>query len=102
MNATRQLFTATLAGAAFCLASGVAAAHGRDADDRWERPAYGARGWGHPHHPHHHEWRAPVMVYNPYYPPPPPPVAIYSQPGYGYRAAPAVTIDLPPIVIPLR
>lgn len=102
MRPIHQLFAATLAGALLCLASGVATAHGRDADDRWERPAHGTWGWGPRHHPHHHDWRGPAMVYNPYDAPPPPPVAVYSQPAYGYRTAPVVTIGLPPIVIPLR
>lgn len=102
MKSIRPRFAATLAGAVLCLASGVAAAHARDADDRWERPAHSAWGWGHPHHSHRHDWRGPALVYNPYYAPPPPPVMVYPRPAYGDRFAPAVTIGLPPIVIPLR
>ncbi|GLT23891.1 hypothetical protein GCM10007933_33620 [Zoogloea oryzae] len=100
MRNTRQMIAAAVLGS---LAFGMAlpaSAHG----DR-------GRGWGerHHHHPrHYHDYRgsyayAPAPVYMA----PPPmvierPVVYRPAPVYAYPSAPAITIGLPPVVIPLR
>ena len=61
--------------------------------------------WGHKHHHHH---RGSAVVYAParYYAPAPvyygPPAAVYQPNYYVPRSAPALTIGVSPIVIPLH
>lgn len=80
-----------------------ASAHG---DRGW-----GDRGWGerHHHHPRHHKHFRGGYAYAPapvYMAPPPMvierPVVYRPAPVYAYPTAPAITIGLPPVVIPLR
>lgn len=73
----------------------------------------GEHGWGGRHHHHHHHDRGayyygPPPVYAaPAYAPPPRvvyqrPIIYAPQPVHAYPSRPAVTIDIAPLVIPLR
>jgi hypothetical protein len=101
MRNTRQMIAAALLGS---LALGMALPASAHGDRGW------GRGWDERRHHHHHryypEYRgayAPAPVYMA----PPPmvierPVVYRPAPVYAYPAAPAITIGLPPLVIPLR
>jgi hypothetical protein len=95
-----KITAAVLTGALLSLSATTAFADGRGHD----RHRYEGRGWEHRHHHHH---RGPV-VYAPvrHYAPAPvyygPPRVVYQPDYYVPRAAPAISIGLSPIVIPLR
>ena len=103
MKTLTRILAATLTGAVLSLSATTALA-----DDRHYN-----NGRHHGQHKHHYKYRAPAVVYAPYsvtprlyYAPPPayygPPAMVY-QPGYYVPpAAPALTIGISPIVIPLR
>ena len=108
MKTLTRILAATLTGAVLSLSATAALADGR----------YYDRGWDDRHH-HHYKHRGPAVVYAPYYTAPrgyyaprayyAPPAAYYGPPAMVYepgyyvpRPAPAVTIGISPIVIPLR
>jgi hypothetical protein len=109
MKTLTRILAATLTGAALSLSATAALADGRYYDDH---------GWKHKHHKHYYKHRGPAVVYAPYYTAPrgyyaprayyaPPPAyygppAVYEPGYYVPRPAPAVTIGISPIVIPLR
>jgi hypothetical protein len=103
MKTLTKILAATLTGAVLSLSATAALADGRHDHHH---------GWKHRHH-HHYKHRGPAVVYAPYYTAPrayyAPPRAYYApppvvyEPGYYVpRPAPAVTIGISPIVIPLR
>ena len=109
MKTLTRILAATLTGAVLSLSATAALADGRHHD----------RGWDHRHHGHYNKHRGPAVVYAPYYsaprayyaprgyyaPPPAyygPPAMVYEPGYYVPRPAPAVTIGISPIVIPLR
>jgi len=104
MKTLTRILAATLTGAALSLSATAAFADRRYYDDH---------GWKHHHHKHYYKHRGPAVVYAPYYSAPrayyapprayygPPPV-VYEPGYYVPRPAPAVTIGISPIVIPLR
>ena len=102
MKTLTRILAATLTGAVLSFSATAALADGRHYDDR---------GWDHRHN-HHYKHRGPAVVYAPYYSAPrayyaPPPAyygppAVYEPGYYVPRPAPAVTIGISPIVIPLR
>ena len=101
MKTLTKIVAATLTGAILTLSASAAFADGRG-HDRY----YDGRGWGHKHHHHHH--RGAPVVYAParYYAPAPvyygPPAAVYQPTSDVSRPAPALTIGISPIVIPLN
>ncbi len=105
MNTLSKILVATLSGAILSLSAATAFADGRGHERGDDRRYYDDRGGKHKHHRHYSYYRGPA-VYAPYYAPAPvyygPPPVVY-QPGYYVpRVAPAVTIGISPIVIPLR
>ena len=102
MKNLSKILAATLTAAVLALSAGAALADGRGHE----------RGWGKHHHQRyyeghkHHHHRGPV-VYAPHYAPAPvyyapPPPLVYQPNYYVPRPAPALTIGISPIVIPLR
>ena len=111
MKNLTKILAATLTGAILSLSATTALA---DDDGHSHR-----HGWKHGHHGHYYKHRGPGVVYAPYYsaprayyaprgyyaPPPAyygPPAMVYEPGYYVPRPAPAVTIGISPIVIPLR
>ena len=103
MKTLTKILAATLTGAVLSLSASAAFADGRGHDRGWDNRYYGDYRGGHKHH--HRHYRGPA-VYAPYYAPAPvyygPPAVAYSPGYYVPRPAPAVTIGISPIVIPLR
>ena len=103
MKTLTKILAATLTGAILSLSASTAFADGRGHDGGWDNRYYGDYRGGHKHH--HRHYRGPA-VYAPYYAPAPvyygPPAVAYSPGYYVPRPAPAVTIGISPIVIPLR
>ena len=102
MKNLTKILAATLTGAILSLSASAAFADGRGHDRGWDNRYYD----GYRHGPrHHHHYRGPA-VYAPYYAPAPvyygPPPVVYQPNYYVPRPAPAVTIGISPIVIPLR
>lgn len=104
MKNLTKILAATLTGTILALAASSAFAdgHGYERDYR----NYDNRGWGHEHH-HRHYYGGPAVVYGaPYYAPAPvyygPPPVVYQPNYYVPRPAPAISIGISPIVIPLR
>lgn len=102
MRNTRQMIAAALLGS---LALGMALPASAHDDRGWRR------GWDERRHHHHHhryypEYRGAYAPATVYMAPPPMvierPVVYRPAPVYAYPAAPAITIGLPPLVIPLR
>ena len=110
MKTLTRILAATLTGAILSLSASAAFADGRDHDRHGDRRYYDDRRWEHRHYRHAPPpayYRGRPTVYAPYYAPPPvyyaPPPPVVYQPGYYVpRPAPAVTIGISPIVIPLR
>ena len=104
MKTLTKILAATLTGAILSLSASAAFADGRGHDRGWDNRYYGDHRGGHKHH-HHRHYRGPA-VYAPYYAPAPvyygPPAVAYSPGYYVPRPAPAVTIGISPIVIPLH
>ena len=106
MKTLTKIVAATLTGAILTLSASAAFADGRGYDRDYDRRYYDGRGWGHKHHQVHH--RGAPVVYAParYYAPAPvyygPPAAVYQPNYYVPRSAPALTIGVSPIVIPLH
>ena len=105
MNALYKIIAATLTGALLSLAatSALAGGHGH-------RHHYDRHHWEHRHYRHAPPpvvYRGGPAVYAPYYAPapiyyaPPPPV-VYRPHYYAPRPAPAISIGISPIVIPLN
>lgn len=103
MRNIRQIIAAAVLGS---LGFGIALPASAHGDRGW-----GDRGWGerHHHHPRHHKHFRGGYAYAPapvYMAPPPTvierPVVYRPAPVYAYPTAPAITIGLPPVVIPLR
>ena len=107
MKTLTRILAATLTGAVLSLSASAAFADGRGHDRGGDRRYYDdRRGHNHyRHHHHHRHYRGPA-VYAPYYAPAPvyygPPAVAYSPGYYVPRPAPAVTIGISPIVIPLH
>ena len=110
MKNLTKILAATLTGAILSLSASAAFADGRGHDRGWDNRYYGDHRHGYKHH--HRHYRGPA-VYAPYYsaprayyaPPPAyygPPAVVYEPGYYAPRPAPAVTIGISPIVIPLR
>ncbi|MGV0951309.1 MAG: hypothetical protein ACOYB3_11610 [Azonexus sp.] len=105
MKTLMKIVAATLTGAFLTLSASAAFADGRGHDRDYDRRYYDDRGWEHRHHHYH---RGPPVVYAParYYAPAPvyygAPAAVYQPNYYVPRPAPAVTIGISPIVIPLH
>ena len=98
MKSLTRILAATLTGAVPSLSATAALADGRYYDNR---------GWDNKHHDRYYKRRGPAVVYAPpYYAPPRayygPPAMVYEPGYYVSRPAPAVTIGISPIVIPLR
>ncbi len=99
MRKPRHLIAATLLGSLALGAALPANAHGGE-----------GRGWGERHHHHHRDRYRDAYYYGapPGYVAPPPavvyerPIVYAPQPVYAYPARPAITIGIPPLVIPLR
>ena len=107
MKNLTKILAATLTGAILSLSASAAFADGRGHDRGGDRRYYDERR-GHDHyrhHQHHRHYRGPA-VYAPYYAPAPvyygAPAAVYQPNYYVPRPAPAVTIGISPIVIPLN
>ena len=105
MKTLTKILAATLTGAILTLSASAAFADGRGHERGWDGRYYDDHGY---RYKHHHVHRGPPVVYAPagYYAPAPlyygAPAAVY-QPGYYVpRPAPAVTIGISPIVIPLN
>ena len=105
MKPLYKFLIAALAGAILALAASAALADGHRHRDRYDN-----RHWEHRHYRHGPPpvfYRGGPAVYAPYYAPapiyyaPPPPV-VYQPRYYAPRPAPAVTIGISPIVIPLN
>jgi len=105
MKTLTKILAATLTGAILSLSASAAFADGRGHDRGGDRRYYDDRGRGHDHYRHHRHYRGPA-VYAPYYAPAPvyygPPAVAYSPGYYVPRTAPALTIGISPIVIPLH
>jgi hypothetical protein len=105
MKTLTKILAATLTGAILSLSASAAFADGRGHDRGWDNRYYGDHRGGHKHHRHHRHYRGPV-VYAPYYAPAPvyygPPAAVYQPNYYVSRPAPALTIGISPLVIPLH
>ena len=102
MKNLSKILAATLTAALLALSAGTALADGRGHERGWGKPYPERYYHGHKHHHH----RGPV-VYAPYYGPAPvyyapPPPLVYEPNYYVPRPAPALTIGISPIVIPLR
>ena len=99
-----KIIAAVLTGALLSLSASTAFADGRGKGHDGDRYRYENRGGK---YKHHHHYRGPV-VYAParYYAPAPvyyaAPRVVYQPDYYVPRVAPAITIGLSPIVIPLR
>ena len=107
MKTLTKILAATLTGAVLSLSASAAFADGRGHDRGWDGRHYDNHG--HHRHKHHHAYRGqPHVVYAParYYAPAPvyygPPAAVYQPNYYVPRSAPALTIGISPIVIPLH
>ena len=107
MKTLTKILAATLTGAILSLSASAAFADGRGYDRGWDGRHYEKHG--HHRHKHHHVYRGqPHVVYAParYYAPAPvyygPPAAVYQPNYYVPRSAPALTIGVSPIVIPLH
>jgi hypothetical protein len=105
MKSLHKFLVAALTGAILSLAATAALADGHE-----HRGHYDERRWEHRHYRHGPPpvyYRGGPAVYAPYYAPapiyyaPPPPV-VYQPHYYAPRPAPAVTIGISPIVIPLN
>lgn len=103
MKTLIKITAAALTGALLTLSAPTAFADGRGHggghhhhDRGWDRHDHGWNDRGH-HHRHHH-YRGPAVVYSPYYAPP---AVMVPQGFYAPRPAPAVTIGISPITIPL-
>ncbi len=110
MKTLTKILAATLTGAILSLSASAAFADGRGHDRGGDRRYYDDRR-GHDHYRHHRHYRhyrhyRGPAVYAPYYAPAPvyygPPAVAYSPGYYVPRPAPAVTIGISPIVIPLH
>ena len=103
MKTLTKIVAATLTGALLSLSASAAFADGRGHDRGWDNRYYD--DYRHHGHKHHRHYGGPV-VYAPYYAPAPvyygPPPVVYEPGYYVSRPAPAVTIGVSPIVIPLR
>jgi hypothetical protein len=97
--------TKTLLTAAAAVALGLSAsagAHDRYGPDRprhWHGPHYDRVYVHRPYYPPRYVVRERVVVQRPVYVPPPP---YYYAPAPVYRPGVVVSVDIPPIVIPLR
>ncbi len=103
MKNLTKILAATLTGAVLSLSAATAFADGRGHDRGWDNRYYD----DHRHHGHkHYRYYGGPAVYAPYYAPAPvyygPPPVVYQPNYYVPRPAPAVTIGISPIVIPLR
>ena len=101
-----KITAAVLTGALLSLSATTAFADGRGRghDRDGDRHRYEGRGWEHRQHDH---YRGPVVYAPPrYYAPAPvyygPPRVVYQPNYYVPRPAPAITIGLSPLVIPLH
>ncbi len=103
MKTLTKILAATLTGAILSLSASAAFADGRGHDRGWDNRYYGDHR--HQGHKHYRYYGGPA-VYAPYYAPAPvyygPPPVVYQPNYYVPRPAPAVTIGISPIVIPLR
>jgi len=105
MKTMTKIVAAALTGAILSLSASAAFADGRGYDRGWDNRYYGDHRGGHKHHHHHRHYRGPA-VYAPYYAPAPvyygAPAAVYQPNYYVPRSAPALTIGISPLVIPLH
>ena len=105
MKTLMKIVAATLTGAILSLSASTAFADGRGHERGWDGRHHDKHGH---QYKHRHVHRGAPVVYAParYYAPAPvyygPPAAVYQPNYYVPRPAPALTIGISPIVIPLH